>query len=134
MVETVNNLDFVPPVATPADIWGTPAEQWEQLLDELSWHSAYEVVVLDMGQGVQEWYRLLNRCRKIYMPVLSDFISQGKIAQFEKLLRMWKQEELLNKIQKVKPPFYKSPDDGADYVEQLAWSQLGDYVKSVLQK
>lgn len=134
MVETVNNLDFVPPVATPVDIWGTSLEQWEQLLDALVRHSTYEVVVLDMGQGVQEWYRLLNRCRKVYMPVLSDFISQGKIMQFEKLLRMWKQEELLDKIQKVKPPFYGSLGDGAGYVEQLAWSQLGDYVKSLLQE
>ncbi len=134
MVETVNNLDFVPPVVTPVDIWGTSPKQWEQLLDELMLHSTYEVVVLDVGQGVQEWYRLLNRCRKIYMPVLSDFISQGKLKQFEKLLRVWKQDELLDKIQKVKPPFYGSLGDGADYVEQLAWSQLGDYVKSVLQK
>ncbi len=134
MVETVNNLDFVPPVATPADIWGTSLEQWEQLLDELLLHSAYEVVILDVGQGVQDWCRLLSRCRKIYMPVLSDFISQGKIGQFEKLLRMWKQEELLDKIRKVKPPFYGSLGNGADYVQQLSWSQLGDYVKSVLQK
>ena len=59
---------------------------------------------------------------------------QGKIGQFEKLLRMWKQEELLDKIRKVKPPFYGSLGNGADYVQQLAWSQLGDYVKSVLQK
>lgn len=134
MVETVNNLDFVAPVATPMDIWGTSLKQWEQLLDELFLHSTYEVVVLDVGQGVVEWYRLLNRCQKIYMPILSDFISLGKIEQFEKLLRIWKQEELLDKIQKVKPPFHGGAGSGADYVGQLVWSQLGDYVRSILKK
>lgn len=134
MVETVNNLDFLPPVATPMDIWGTSSEQWGQLLDELSLHSSYQVIILDIGQGVPEWHRLLGRCRKVYMPVLADPISQGKLGQFEKLLCMWKQEELLEKIQKVKPPFHSSIGEGADYVEQLAWSQLGDYVRSVLQE
>lgn len=133
MVETVNNLDILPPVATPLDIWGTSLEEWNRLLDELILHSAYEAVVLDVGQGVEEWNRLLDRCDKVYMPVLTDLISQGKIQQFERLLRMWKQQELLDKIQKVKPPFYGSFGDGMDYVEQLPWSQLGDYVKSVLR-
>lgn len=134
MVETVNNLDLLPPVATPQDIWETSFEQWEKMLDGLLLHSAYEVVILDVGQGVDGWCRLLDRCHKVYMPVLDDLISQGKIGQFERLLRMWKQEGLLDKIQKVKPPFHGSFGDGADYVGQLPWSQLGDYVKTVLQK
>ncbi len=134
MVETVNNLDFLPPVGTPLDIWETSFEQWEQMLDELLLHSTYEVVILDVGQGVDGWYKILDRCVKIYMPVRSDLISQGKIEQFERLLRMWKQQELLDKIRKIKPPFYGSFGDGMDYVGQLPWSQLGDYVRSILQK
>ncbi|MCI9546232.1 MAG: hypothetical protein HFH60_06050 [Lachnospiraceae bacterium] len=134
MVETVNNLDFLPPVATPQDIWGTSLEQWEKLLDELTMNSAYEVVVIDVGQGVEQWYQLLERCEKVYMPVLTDLISQGKIEQFERLLRMWKKQRLLDKIQKVRLPFHGSFGDGMDYVEQLPWSQLGDYVRSVLRE
>ena len=82
---------------------------------------------------MDEWYRLLERCIKVYMPVLDDVISQGKIEQFERLLSMWKQQELLDKIQKVRPPFHSSYGDGTDYVEQLVWSQLGDYVRSVIR-
>lgn len=134
MVETVNNLDILAPVATPVDIWETSFEQWEQLLDGLAAHSTYEAVVLDMGQGVEGWHKLLERCQRVYMPVLGDPMSQGKLEQFEKLLRMWKQQDLLDKIQKVKPPFYMSPGEGVEYVEQLPWSQLGDYVRSILQK
>ncbi len=134
MVETVNNLDLLPPVATPQDIWETPFEQWERMLDGLRSHSPYEVVILDVGQGVDGWCKLLDRCQKVYMPVLDDLISQGKIGQFERLLQMWGQEGLLEKIQKVRPPFHGSFGDGVDYVGQLTWSQLGDYVKAVLQK
>lgn len=134
MVVTVNNLDVLPPVATPQDIWETPFEQWEKMLDGLLLHSTYEVIILDLGQGVDGWCRLLERCQKVYMPVLDDLISQGKIQQFERLLRMWEQGGLLDKIQKVKPPFHGSFGEGADYVGQLPWSQLGDYVKTVLHK
>lgn len=133
MVETVNNLDFLPPVATPLDIWGTTLKEWERLLDQLALHSSYETVILDVGQGVEEWRQILSHCDKVYMPVLMDAISQGKIQQFERLLQMWKERDLLEKIQKVHPPFYGSYGDGTDYVEQLPWSQLGDYVKSVLR-
>ena len=133
MVETVNNLDFLAPVATPLDIWETAFEDWDQLFQELAGHTVYDVIILDMGQEVDEWYRLLERCIKVYMPVLDDVISQGKIEQFERLLSMWKQQELLDKIQKVRPPFHSSYGDGTDYVEQLVWSQLGDYVRSVIR-
>ncbi len=133
MVETVNNLDFLPPVATPLDIWETTFKQWEQLFQELEAHSTYDVIILDFGQGADGLYRLLDYCKKIYMPILDDAISQGKIEQFERMLCMWKQQELLDKIQKIRPPFHSSYGDSTDYVEQLVWSQLGDYVRSVLR-
>ena len=54
MIQTVNNLDFVPPVRTPSDIRTVCWEDWEQLLQEITLHSSYEVLILDMGSGIDE--------------------------------------------------------------------------------
>lgn len=134
MVQTVNNLDFIPPVQMPADIRGTAWEDWEHLLQEIVMHSSYEVVVLDIGSGVDETFQLLDKCKRIYMPVLFDTVSVSKVAQFENLLRIWDFSQVLAKITKVKPPFHMGSSAAENYVEQLVWSELGDYVREVLRK
>lgn len=134
MIQTVNNLDFIPPVRTPSDIRSIPWEDWEYLLQEIMMHSSYEVVILDIGGGTSELFALLEKCQRIYMPVLSDTVSVCKIAQFENLLRIWDLSRVLGKITKVKPPFHMEAALAETYVEQLPWSELGDYVREILRK
>ena len=87
MVQTINNLDFIPPVRTPEDIRGTAWEDWEKLIQEIVLHSNYEFVILDIGGAVDGTFQVLDMCRRIYMPVLSDPVSISKIAQFEMCIR-----------------------------------------------
>ena len=42
-------------------------------------------------------------CKKIYMPVLSDAVSQCKVAQFENLVRIWDYPQILEKTEKINP-------------------------------
>lgn len=134
MVQTVNNLDYIPPVQAPADIKGTVWEDWEKLLQEIVLRSSYEVVVLDIGSGIDETFQLLDQCKRIYMPVLTDVMSACKVAQFENLLRIWDFPQVLAKITRVKPPFHVGFPPAETYVEQLLWSELGDYVREILRK
>ena len=83
MVETVGQLDFVPPVQSPMDIRGTPWQDWVCLIQEIVLHSSYEVLILDIGNGIDEVFQLLDLCKRIYMPVCSDGLSECKIIQFE---------------------------------------------------
>jgi hypothetical protein len=134
MVQTVNNLDYIPPVQTPADIRGTPWHDWERLIQEIVMHSSYEVLILDIGNEVDETFQLLDMCKRIYMPVLSDIVSGCKIAQFENLIRIWDYPEILSKTVKVKPPFHLGTGSLENYVESLVWSELGDYVRETLRR
>lgn len=133
MTESINNLDYIPPVISPGDIRDTSFQEWDFLLDELELHSSYEVIILDIGDGVEDIYRMLERCNRIYMPVLSDSVSQSKIQQFEHLLRLWDAVPVLERLQKIKPPFHGCLGNGTQYAEQLVWSQLGDYVRQLLR-
>ena len=134
MIQTVNNLDFVPPVQAPYDIRSTSWLEWERLLQEIVRHSAYEVIVLDIGNGIDEVFQMLDMCKSIYMPVLSDKISVSKIAQFENMLRIWDYPQVLTKTVKLNLPFHIGTTGEEAYVEKLVWSELGDYVKNLLRK
>jgi hypothetical protein len=134
MIQTMGNLDFIPPVQAPADILGTAWKDWERLLQAIILHSSYEVVILDIGNGIEELFPMLDQCKRIYMPVLSDVMSVSKISHFENLLRIWDYPQVLAKTIKMKLPFHSGPSDGGNYVEQLMWSELGDYVRELLRK
>lgn len=134
MVQTMNNLDFLPPVLSPGDIQQTSLEEWLQLLQEIVDYSAYETVILDMGDGVSELYRLLEQCNRVYMPVRTDPMSQAKISQFESQLKAWKCIQVLEKIQKIKLPYHRTIHKGAGYLDDLVWSELGDFVRELIRK
>lgn len=91
-------------------------------------------LILDMGENGDEDFRLLEMCRKIYMPVLNDTLSVCKVTQFENLLRIWNKEKILEKTEKVHLPFHMDRISSDAYVEQLVWSELGDYIRELLRK
>lgn len=134
MVETAGILDYIPPVQSPLDIRGTPWQDWACLLQEIAVHSSYETVILDIGNGIDEVFQLLDLCRTIFVPVRSDRISMCKIAQFENLLRVLDYPQVLTRTVKLNLPFYSSIQKGVFYPEQLVWSELGEYVREVIRK
>lgn len=134
MVQTINNLDYIPPVQMPADIRGITWQDWERLWQMIMHDSSYEVVVLDIGCGIDENFQLLDLCKRIYMPVLADTVSQCKIAQFENLVRIWDFPQILEKTVKISPPFHMISAPSASCIEQMVWSELGDYVRELLRK
>jgi len=134
MIQSVNNLDYLPPVLSPMDIRATTYEEWVRLINEIVQNSSYEVLLLDLGDGVDDLYHIMDLCRHIYMPVLKDAVSAAKIKQFENLMQMWDLTPVLSKIEQVKPPFHGCFANGEYYAEQLMWSELGDYVRTILRK
>lgn len=134
MVRTIGILDFIPPVQSPLDIRGTPWQDWVCLLQEIVMHSSYEALILDIGNGIDEVFQLLDMCGTVYMPVRSDRMSLCKIAQFENLLRILDYSQVLAKTVKMKLPFYSGIQRGNFEAEQLVWSELGDYVRELIRK
>lgn len=133
IIRTVNNLDYIPPVKTPWDIREVPWADWEWFLSELCKSSGYELIILDVGTEVDEIFRLLDLCGRIYMPVLSDRVSRAKLAQFEDLVRLWDYPGILEKTVKVTPPLHLDTTEGKGYIQRLPWTELGDYVRKLLR-
>ena len=133
MIQTMNNLDYLPPALSPGDLLQTRPEEWDHLLADISSYSSYEIVILDLGDGVQELSRILEQCTKIYMPVRNDPMSKAKVDQFENLIKLWNKEFILERINKIHLPYHRTIRGGAGYLDDLVWSELGDYVRELIR-
>ena len=70
---------------------------------------------------------------EIPMPIRADPVSQAKIHQFEHTLQVWEKQMVLDRIRKIKLPYHRSSKTGIGYMDDLVWSELGDYVREMLR-
>lgn len=82
--------------------------------------SIYEIVILDISEGIQGITEILDLAGKVYMPVLDDPVSQGKVKQFESEMKLMGVEDILDKTEKI-----HIPDDIPDYARKLAKKYSG---------
>lgn len=134
MVQSMSNMDFLPPAVSPMDVTETGYDQWRHLMEEIERYSSYETVIIDFSESVQGLYQLMEKCRTVYMPVVSDAVSAARVLHFEKIMQMWEKGVLEEKIRKIKLPYFSSEKKGGDLADELVWSQLGDYVRQLLKE
>ena len=134
MVRSLQQLDFIPPALSPMDIQYSPGQDWLRLLEEIVRCSSYEVLILDLGDALQDLFQIMDYCTRIYCPVRNDAISLAKVSHFENLLEMWNYEGVKAKLQKVQVPYINSSRTGRAYFEDLVWTPVGDYVRELLKE
>lgn len=133
-IQTLNNLDYIPPAMSPIDLRNVSLEEWMTLLEEIVKKSVYERIIIDFGEGIDGLFSLLMQCSKVYMPIKEDVISSAKIGQYEKLLTMSGYEKLIEKTKKIKLPFHNNFNNKEYYVNQLIWGELGDFIRELIRK
>lgn len=114
MVKTIEELDYIPPMPVSLDLKEVSWEEWKSLLKQIVENSLYEVILLDIGESVQGLFQMLELCDRIYMPVLEDSISQGKLRQYEDTLQKIQLDSLQGKTVS-----FVVPQDVEGYVRQL---------------
>ncbi|MBQ7067427.1 MAG: hypothetical protein IJN92_11475 [Lachnospiraceae bacterium] len=129
MVESIGNLDFIPPAVSFLDVLEMEGEKWQLLLKELERSTDYDVVILDLSDHVRGLFELLERCDRIYTITKMDGVAMAKMEQYKQLLTCMKKEDILDKTVTCKIPALKQLPHNLIY---LSHSQLTDYVKSLL--
>lgn len=126
-------LDYIAPVRYPEDLLQIPPDELAVLLQRIARESGYEVIVVDFGQLGKYSLEPLCCCQVVYMPVKDDCISAAKLEAFEKHLELAGKTGLKERIERVKLPYYSSFGRKENYMEQLLWGELGDYVRQLLR-
>ncbi len=133
LTENWHNVDFLPPVRYPEDLYDADPRNVSALVQELARVCRYDVIILDLGGSVRLGPELFPLCSRIYMPVQSDPVSQGKVEEFETWMKLKNQTEVLGKVEKLKLPFYRPFGSQEMYLEQMLWGELGDFVRTLVK-
>ncbi len=91
-------LDYVAPIQVSEDIKNVSGEEWTALIRRIMEQSIYEVLILDMDEGIREIYHILQMCGEIHMLTAEDEISESKIRQFEEELILLGHEDIKSRI------------------------------------
>ena len=131
MVQSIEGLDYIPPVSSPLNLHCVAAEDWMCFLQELSCGSLYDVIILDIGESLNALLDFLDSCDRLYTPCGADAVSNAKMLQYEKFLENSGQEDILKKTKKLTFGFMKGLEYGP---EHLLYSELGAYVRHLIEE
>jgi len=130
IVQTIEGLDYIPPVNSPLDLQCITAEEWKQLINLLCQSSKYQIIIFDIGENLASMIHFLHICDKIYMPTGNDSSANAKIEQYETFIQRIGEEKILDKTIKMSFDFMKGIEYGP---EHLKYSELGSYVRELLK-
>lgn len=133
MVYTWGTLDYIAPARYPEDLSRLSSSQVAEFLECVAGEGVYDTIIVDVGQYGRLAAGILDVCRTIYMPIREDSISSLKVEAFQDYLEASGRKKLLERIQKIKLPHSGSLSNRDNYLDQLMWGELADYVRQLLR-
>lgn len=131
-IQSFHNLQYIPPALVSADLRDVSGEEWIAFLQEIMTYCEYDVILLDLGNQLDDLFQILQRCDCIYMPVMQDQAAKAKIAQYEHLLEMLDLREFSEKTRKFILPMQNIRKEDGDVIQQLVWGEMGKFVRRFL--
>lgn len=133
MVYSWEKLAYIPPVRYGEDLSQVMPGDIAALIDRIAGESGYDKIIVDVGQMGREVLPILEACNVIYMPIREDCVSRAKIEEFEQYLEAADEGMVRGRIHKLKLPYNSAFGRQGNYLEQLLWGDLGDYVRQMLK-
>ncbi|MGN0398315.1 MAG: hypothetical protein ACI4EL_09975 [Candidatus Fimimorpha sp.] len=133
VIDKLGKLDFIPPVRYIADKEAVTIDNLFGLIQELERKNHYDTIIIDIADGGPSLNGVLKLCKKIYMPICSDFVSKAKIEEFEHMMEIIGEQEVLKRIEKIELPKVNLTKSEQSYEEQLLWGEFGDYIRNLIR-
>lgn len=108
-------------------------DDYRKLLAHLEENTKFDTVVFDFGTGIPSIAAFLEECSSIYCPVKEGYFYECQKAEFVHYLEQVKPDGMSERLQFVNLPFTaKGIRGGGNMLEQLVWSEFGDYIRDYL--
>ena len=133
LIHSWGNLDYLAPLSSPEDLRSISFEEWSSLFDHLEKETKYQLLILDMGNTVDQLFSVLEICAKIYMPVLDDWFSQCKVYQFREMSESVS-DHLWNNIRELHLPLAPWSEKSPGFPQDLLWGKWGAAVRKILEE
>ena len=79
------------------------AREWISVIRQIAEQSIYDVIILDIDEGLREVYELLRVCTEIHVLTARDTMAKAKLLQMEEEMRLLGYDDLKKKIVKKEP-------------------------------
>lgn len=124
---------YIPPFPNPENIKEMKLEDCMAFLDYVETNTDFCAVILDFGQGIGQFARVLERCTCIYCPVKSGFFFECQMKQYTAWLEAEMGHEIMERLHIMDLPFSaRRIQSQTGVLRQLQWSEFGDYVRGYL--
>lgn len=124
-------LDYIPPVTYAEDKTGVEKSAFGGLARRIAADGVYEELIVDVGQFCGGTEDILELCDVIYVPVKEDVISTAKLEEWKTYLKSSGRGQLQEKLRFLKLPEPAIQAGRENYLEQMLWSELGDFVREL---
>lgn len=132
MIQSYGSMEYISPVRCPEDLRTISSEDVIQLLQKIVECREYETIVLALAECMYMPIELLSLCNIVYVPIKNDLESEAKQRKLLEYLENNGKTSLHNKISFITLPIYREIGEGVPYAEQLLWSEMGDFVRTLL--
>ncbi len=131
MVRHKGNLDYVPPMKSGQNLLSVSAQEWSRLMRQIEELEEYDYVIMDLSESMQGLFDILRFCTKVYTLTKEDRIAQGKLAEYEHILKAYAYEDVLKKTCRCAPPLVKRiPEE----LEQYTKGEMADFVRELIEE
>lgn len=124
-------LDYIPPLTNAEDKNGISQEVFTGLIRRIAADGAYETLLLDIGMFCGGAEELLSVCDLVYVPVKEDVVSAAKLEEWKEYLKRSGRSVIWEKLRFLKLPGPGQALVRENYLEQLLWGELGDFVREL---
>lgn len=125
-----DGFSYICPTKNPEDTKEINGQEIRKLIRYAVQKLGYETVVIDIGGIIEGFPELLRECTKLYCITKDGGLFTVQQNQFLAYVRSALGEVYLEKITELElPHLAKSAVYGEHLLEQLNWSEFGDYVR-----
>lgn len=124
-------FSYLSPFSNPENIREVTAEDVQGLLSVIADYTDYQKVIIDIGIGAMGLIEALLVCSKLYCLEKRGYLFQIQITQFLNCLEKMAGSAFLERIERLEVPHQaKVVSGGSNLLEQLNWTEFGDFVRS----
>lgn len=100
LVKHMGALDYLLPVRVSEDIKSVSLEEWTGMILQIVDQSIYDVLILDIDEGLRDVYGLLRLCTEVYVPTVKDAVAEAKLLQMEGEMHLLGYDDVRKKMKK----------------------------------
>ena len=130
----IENFSYLYPFQNPENLLEIGGEDIQRLLDAVIKNMGFESIVIDFGPQIKNFPEILELCTLVHCIGKNGYYFECQMEEFSDYLKRTMTESFFERFRIVDLPFQaKWIHGGGNLIEQLGWSEFGDFVREYME-